>query len=394
MKFTNYTFWIILIFIMALLCIASPTTEKTLADLYKTGTIHLVPELSLDEDSLPDDVFLESPIDLAIDSEGNLYVCDYQAHDIKVFNSSGKFLNRIGRQGQGPGEFNMPFNLALTKERLIVWEISNRRFSVFSNKGGYLKSIQVQMSDGMPRKLRALPNGDFVIEKYKMFFGDNEKPQECLIEIFSPNLEFKETVYSRDTWENKYITKPHRTNVPMPFSPTVHWDVSPDGKIITGYSETFLLEIYDGQGSKISQFEHKYNPVKVTSEDKEKFFSGITSRSSSGETIQGAPDFIKKNTKFPKFKPAFYNFMIDSEGNILVFCHQKDNTADYRLFSAFDPGGTFINDVRIENAESLRFSFYRACFWGKNFWIIEFTPDEIAIVRKYKISEGSAGKTV
>jgi len=148
MKFTNYTFWIILIFIMALLCIASPTTEKTLSDLYKTGKIRLLPELSLDEDSLPDDVFLESPIDFAIDSEGNLYVCDYQAHDIKVFNSSGKFLNRIGRQGQGPGEFNMPFNLALTKERLFVWDMRNQRLSAFSKKGEHLKSIQIQMSAG------------------------------------------------------------------------------------------------------------------------------------------------------------------------------------------------------------------------------------------------------
>lgn len=387
MKYLRNIIVVILILVMVVLSLASWQAEKTLADLYKTGAIRLIPEVTLDENTLPNDTFLESVVDMAIDPEGNLYVCDYQAHDVKIINSSGKYLKSIGRAGQGPGEFQMPFNLTITKERLLVWELRNRRLSVLTNKGEHLKAVQVQMSDGWPRKLGSLPNGDFLIEKVRTYFGDNEKPQECHIEIFSPDLELKKSMYNTNFWENKYITKPQRTNVPIPYSPKVHWDVSQDGKIIIGYSEKFFIEIYDHSGRRVSQFEHKFNPVKVTDKDKERWFADMTTGTSAGGTTQGAPDFIKKNTKFPKFKPAFHNLIVDGEGNILVFCHQKDSADDSRLFSAFDPDGDFIGDVRIQEDPSLPINFFRACFSRKSVWVLEFTADEIATVRKYKISE-------
>jgi len=36
------------------------------------------------------------------------------------------------------------------------------------------------------------------------------------------------------------------------------------------------------------------------------------------ETKKGAPDYIKENTDFPKYKPAFKEIVTDDEGNIWV----------------------------------------------------------------------------
>jgi hypothetical protein len=76
--------------------------------------------------------------------------------------------------------------------------------------------------------------------------------------------------------------------------------------------------------SQISSFKHKYIPVKVTKEDKEQFFAGMVVSSPGGGQQQGAPDYIVKNTEFPKTKPAFDDIKCDPEGNIWVHTHCKD----------------------------------------------------------------------
>ena len=84
--------------------IHADTDQKMLSDLYKTGKIFLRPELVLDDQSMPKGVIFESPFDIEEDPRGNVYVLDYRANNIKIFSSEGKFINTIGRQGQGPGD--------------------------------------------------------------------------------------------------------------------------------------------------------------------------------------------------------------------------------------------------------------------------------------------------
>jgi hypothetical protein len=56
----------------------------------------------LDDDTLPEDLFFESPSTVSCDLEGNIYVVDSGAKNIKKFDAQGKFLKIIGREGQGP----------------------------------------------------------------------------------------------------------------------------------------------------------------------------------------------------------------------------------------------------------------------------------------------------
>jgi hypothetical protein len=70
--------------------------------------------------------------------------------------------------------------------------------------------------------------------------------------------------------------------------------------------------------------------VKVTDKDKETFFAGMTF-SSGGAVKQGAPDFIIKETEFPKTKPPFFDLFVDSEGNILVFPHRLNRDEEHNF---------------------------------------------------------------
>ena len=71
------------------------------------------------------------PTGLAWDANaGLLYVADTQAHQIKVFDLTGRLVRRIGRRGGGPGEFNFPTWLALAKGGLVVADTMNARIQI------------------------------------------------------------------------------------------------------------------------------------------------------------------------------------------------------------------------------------------------------------------------
>jgi len=56
---------------------------------------------------------LAKPSGLAVDPEGNLYVCDTLNDRIEVFDAEGKFISTYGKNGDGPGYFARPKGIAI-----------------------------------------------------------------------------------------------------------------------------------------------------------------------------------------------------------------------------------------------------------------------------------------
>lgn len=359
--------------------------EKTLAEIYRSGIVRFLPELTINDDAMPKDMFFESAIDSVSDKDGYVYILDYRANNIKKFDASGKYAATIGRKGQGPGEFNMPFGMTVANDRLIIWDMGNIRLSTFSLEGEFIKSVKILRSEGIPQKMRALPSGNIVIEKEIIFFGESDKPQECLIEVYSPDLEKLKAVYTQEVWRNKYMRLEGMfSNIIQPFSPLVYWDASPDGKIVIGFSKEYKIEFHDSQKGIVSSFTHSYRPVRVNDKDKEKFFAGMSYTTSGGGVTQGAPDHIVKNTHFPKTKPAFQQIVVDSEGNILVRVYHENREEERKLFDAFDSEGKFIGIVQIKGEVIFP---YRTVIQDRTFWLPQADEEGLYKIVKYRISE-------
>ncbi len=63
---------------MAFVCLTAiivfifPANQKSLSNIYQKGKIRLIAELTLDDNSMPEDVFFEAPVDLTFDTENNI----------------------------------------------------------------------------------------------------------------------------------------------------------------------------------------------------------------------------------------------------------------------------------------------------------------------------------
>lgn len=79
------------------------------------------------------------PTGMAIDEEGNLYVCDTLNDRIEIFDADGKFVRTFGKAGDGPGYFARPKGVAIDGDNHIwVSDGQQDRVQVFNQEGQLL----------------------------------------------------------------------------------------------------------------------------------------------------------------------------------------------------------------------------------------------------------------
>lgn len=80
---------------------------------------------------------LSYPYDVAVDSAGNIYVCEFGNSRIQVFDANCQPLEIIGRAGSEPGQFNNPWSLALdSRGNLYVADALNHRLQKLVRRMG------------------------------------------------------------------------------------------------------------------------------------------------------------------------------------------------------------------------------------------------------------------
>jgi len=116
---------------------------------------------------------LERPTGLAWDAnEALLYVSDTQAHQIKVFDVTGRLIKTIGQRGEEPGEFNYPTYLTLNNGKLVVADTMNARIQVLTLDGSAAPMILGERGTKIGKLVRPKgvaadsENNIYVVESY------------------------------------------------------------------------------------------------------------------------------------------------------------------------------------------------------------------------------------
>ena len=74
--------------------------------------------------------------DLASDHKGTLYVLDEAYSHVRAYDYDGNLIGVFGSEGDGPGEFNNPWNVAVIDDgnTIIVSSFSSARVNVFTRQ--------------------------------------------------------------------------------------------------------------------------------------------------------------------------------------------------------------------------------------------------------------------
>lgn len=105
------------------------TTGWKLVELYRVG--------GAEAEGTPGE--LVDPQSIALDAAGGLYVADQKPAVIKQFGPDGRYIRSFGREGGGPGEFQVGF-IATAPGALALHDPRSSRTSVFDSAGTFLRS--------------------------------------------------------------------------------------------------------------------------------------------------------------------------------------------------------------------------------------------------------------
>ena len=93
--------------------IGDTTVVRTLSGSVWGTEATLVPEVSIGELDGPEEYLFGWIFSIAVDDDHNVYVFDYQAQHVGVFDAEGNHVETLGRKGEGPGEFDRAESIAM-----------------------------------------------------------------------------------------------------------------------------------------------------------------------------------------------------------------------------------------------------------------------------------------
>lgn len=116
-----------------------------------TSRITHLKELWRVGDSEDDGEIFGQIADVVTDQDGNVYLLDRQAVDVRMFSRAGKYLRSFGREGEGPGEFRRPVGLVVTPANQIgVYQSNPVKLVLFDQAGNPDGDLNFEPDVGHP----------------------------------------------------------------------------------------------------------------------------------------------------------------------------------------------------------------------------------------------------
>jgi hypothetical protein len=381
--------------VLVLLPVPSPAQGP--ADLFKTGRVRLAAELRTADDAFPEGVLFQNPRCLAVDAGGAVYISDFDANHIKVFGPDGKFRTTLSRAGQGPGDLQWPSQIAVSGDRIVIWEAMNRRFTVLDLKGKLVKNAPaVHGGMGDIFLLGALPGGRWVacVDRGlpEGFQGRLPAERDQAVLILSADLTPVATAFESKI-RNRVWTRHPQTQgliqVGFPYHPGLRCAVSPDGTIAVGLAGSYEITLLDPDGRTRATIKRAYTPIKLENRDKEAHFASFRMNvfvDNKKTIVNQAPDYIRRLTEFPESLPPYRGFSYDGRGRLWVQVYTPERALN--VFDVFSSKGEYLNRVTLEGADidAAFTSAYEKAWAGDFLWRIEKDGDGYATLVKYRLT--------
>jgi len=318
----------------------------------------------------PDAKFAESFDELGALREltgGRVLLIDRGARAVLLADFTHGTQTPIGRNGQGPGEYQYPGELvALPGDSTLISDRFNRRFLVVGPDGRLGKTIPFPDVLSGPAEARGADPQGRIFFQGSPFNGPDADLKTIPDSV--PLLRWDRSRGALDTLTRVKIPSlninasggPNSRMVmirPQPYSLLDEWAVGWDGTIAIARVGDFHVEWWSGTGW-VSGRPIAYAPIRVTDEDKDAFLKALQNsrgrivinqggsgpRDAKGPPPPAAADFV-----WPQTKPPFVerNSFVTPEGQFWVrrTTEARDSTPSYDLF---DRQGTPIGRVLLQ----------------------------------------------
>jgi len=252
---------------------------------------------------------LEKPRQICAENQ-QVYIVDDR--DILVYSlSDGRLLRRVGKPGQGPGEFRMgPLRLTIFPDRLVVGDI--RKIQFLSHEGNYLGQVR---EPGMIQRLPFLPVGKNFVG-FPMEIRDDGSlalPVGC---IYDQEGKVLRKFYGEIPAGPPPPPPPggappaQKQDVPM-IQDYVDYAVYEDKIFVADSRKGLYIAVFNENGDLLYEIRQEIKRTKVPKDYKE-------------AALKGSKYWQSYNALVPEFFPVFFGFKIDGGRIYAITPDQKD----------------------------------------------------------------------
>lgn len=187
------------------------------------------------------DALMDPGFNMARGPDGRIYVAPgYQMGKLLAFEPDGTFIEQIGRQGQGPGEYGFVRHIVPVGERVLVLDNVQRRITVLGPDYDVVDTWSVGSRARGVRDIDVLPDGRFAVAAVSWTPSGAGSPYHIFSNDFDRIRAFggRGEVFRRDiSWSGHRLT-----------------DVGPDGSIWGIPRSRWMVERWDTMGTLLEEF--------------------------------------------------------------------------------------------------------------------------------------------
>ncbi len=280
----------------------------------RTERVRLVEDLVLGNDANdPNQAFYRARA-LDVDADGNIWLLDGGNHRMLTFSPDGDFIRSIGREGQGPGEFEQPSELAIVDDTVVV-RSSLTRVSLFDLRGEHIRDAQISGISGTIFNAAPLGDGTFVAS-HSLFDPegtarrpDGTYPATFLISKFSPDA--RKLITYRELPSVGFVIRSSDEKRPAAVpraGPT--FGVARAGTVYITTGDEYQVMALDEAAEPIWALRAAYEPGEISEELVERAIETARAR---------RPETTRANLIFPDRLPALVRVSVDGHGHVYVY---------------------------------------------------------------------------
>ena len=334
-----------------------------------------VPQFRLDKqlsvgDAVSGDITFAKVVAVVPGPMASFYVADAGEKSLRQFDRLGKLLRRIGREGNGPGEFRSLDYVGRSADTIWVVDGIQKRVSFFTPTGEFVRSVAVPRLGDFAPVVRAAARSTLLVQNgtHVRTHGSNR----YVIRVDGSRMDTLATLrYGVGDWVYRAGgSTPYEVLVPNPFNDATLFATDSKGGNLTvvnrlvGDTNTFEVERLDARGKSLWKRTFNYTPRSIMTAVK--------------DSVIGRPEF-RAIAKFPKHLPPVSHVVAGEDGTVWIR-REELGTSGQSEWNMLSADGRKIG--RFDTAK--RFQLYSAS--GREIIGVEFDENDAVTVIRYAVT--------
>lgn len=284
------------------------------------------------------------PFSMTVSDDGMLYVFDPKNGTNYIFDKDGTFINAFAKEGQGPGEIIRQERTHLVGDKVIIHGMNGTHY--FTKQGEYVKTIKQEEVQPDPR----------------IFIDEENIISAPLTAVLLPEGKAEIILRNIKTGEEVIIADFTLTQTGIAASGSQVVDIiviglSPlmtlgfrDGRLYWGMSDSYLINISDMDGKKITSFSVNRKKKRISDKFKKSYFRDLNL----------PEDMLPQILKSYPNELTFFHRIEVHNGLIYVYVPDLDldlGQAKIKQIDIFSPEGKYLYRARADFGRSLTLLF-------------------------------------